>query len=97
MLRNAGEQTALGNIILDGQVTHAKSRGARHLSAVLRTLRLLVEEHGFVPDRVTTNIVVKVVLLSPTVLDVTHVRRLFDYFAWSGYVGGGRWRTVWVQ
>ncbi len=90
-LHNAGEQTALGNIILDGQVTRAQSRGPRHLSSVLRTLRLLVEKHGFVPDRVTTNIVVKAALRSPTVLDVALVRRLFDYFAWSGYAreGGG--------
>ena len=86
---SAGEQTALGNIILDGQVTHGKSRGSRHLSTVLRTLRLLVEQHGFVPDRVTTNIVVKASLRSPTVLDVVLVRQLFDYFACSGYVGNG--------
>ena len=84
-LHNAGERTALGNIILDGQVTHAKSHGPRHLSGVFRTLRLLVEEHGFVPDRVTLNIVVKAALRSPTVLDVALVRRLVDYFAWSGY------------
>lgn len=83
--RNAGEQTALGNIILDGQATHVRSRGPRHLSGVLRTLRLLVEQHGFVPDRVTTNIVVKAALQSPTVLDAALVRRLFDYLAWSGY------------
>ena len=86
---NAGEQTALGNIILDGQVTHGKSRGSRHLSTVLRTLRLLVEQHGFIPDRVTTNIVVKAALRSPTVMDVVLVRQLFDYFAWNGYVGNG--------
>ncbi|KAH9178119.1 hypothetical protein EDB89DRAFT_1929355, partial [Lactarius sanguifluus] len=87
-VHNAGEQTALGNIILDGQVTHAQSRGPRYLKSVLRTLRLLVEEHGFVPDRVTTNIVVKAALRSHTVLDVVLVRQLFDYFAWSGYGGG---------
>ncbi|KAH9031782.1 hypothetical protein EDB85DRAFT_1958421 [Lactarius pseudohatsudake] len=88
-VQNTGEQTALGNIILDGQVTHAaQSRGPRYLKSVLRTLRLLVEEHGFVPDRVTTNIVVKAALRSHAVLDVVLVRRLFDYFAWSGYGGG---------
>ncbi|KAH9068462.1 hypothetical protein EDB83DRAFT_2263052 [Lactarius deliciosus] len=87
-VHNAGEQTALGNIILDGQVTHAQSRGPRYLKSVMRTLRLLVEEHGFVPDRVTTNIVVKAALRAHTVLDVVLVRRLFDYFAWSGYGGG---------
>ena len=86
---NAGEQTALGNIILDGQVTHGNSRGPRLLSAVLRTLRLLVDQHGFVPDRVTTNIVVKAALRSPTVLDVVLARRLFDHFACNGYVGNG--------
>ncbi|KAF8273294.1 hypothetical protein EI94DRAFT_1298434 [Lactarius quietus] len=86
---NAGERSALGNIILDGQVTYAKSRGPRHLASVLRTLRLLVDEHGFVPDRVTTNIIVKAALRSPTMLDVVLVRRLFDYFAWIGCAKDG--------
>jgi len=88
-LHNAGEQTALGNIILDGQVSLAQSLGPRYLSGVRRTLRLLVEEHGFVHDRVTTNIVAKAALRSPAVLDVVLVRQLFDYFAWIGYAGDG--------
>ena len=88
-LHNAGEQTAMGNIILDGQASLVQSLGPRHLSGVLRTLRLLVEEHSFVPDRVTTNIVVKAALRSPTVMDVALVRQLFDYFAWIGYAGDG--------
>ncbi|KAN0132931.1 hypothetical protein V8E53_009296 [Lactarius tabidus] len=79
----------MGNIILDGQVFHANSRGLRHLASALRTLRLLVEEPCFVPDRVITNVVVKAALVSPTVLDGTLVRQLFDCFAWSGYVGDG--------
>ena len=86
---DAGSQTALGNVILDGHATYstAKSRAWRHVTNVLRTLRLLVEEHSFVPDRVTTNIVVKAALRWPTVLDAALVRRLFDYFVWSGYPG----------
>jgi hypothetical protein len=86
---DAGSRTALGNVILDGHVTHTtpKSRGARHVTSVLRTLRLLVQEHGFVPDRVTTNIVVKAALRWPTVLDASLVRRLFDYLVRSGYPG----------
>jgi hypothetical protein len=68
-LFNTGKQTALGNI------------PRQHSTSVLCTLHLLVEEHGFVPDRVTTNIVVKAALRSPIVLDVTLVRQLFDYFA----------------
>ena len=88
-LHNAGQQTAFGNIILDGQAAHAQLRGPRHVDSVLRTLQLLVEEHGFVPDRVTTNIVVKAALRSPAMLDVALVRRLFDYFAWSGYASEG--------
>ena len=50
---------------------------------------MLVEEHGFVPDPVTTNIVVKATLQSPTMLDAALVRRLFDYFAWSARDGSG--------
>jgi hypothetical protein len=84
-LHDEGTQTALGNVILDARVVHTKSRNARHLDGVLRTLRLLIQEHGFVPDRVTTNIIVKAALRWPTVLDAAHARRLFDYFVWSGY------------
>jgi hypothetical protein len=88
---DAGSRATLGNVILDGHATHTtpKSHGARHVSNVLRTLRLLVQEHGFVPDRVTTNIVVKAALRWPTVLDAALVRRLFDYLVWSGYPGLG--------
>jgi hypothetical protein len=80
-LARRGSTPRMGNIILDGQVFHANSRGLRHLASALRTLRLLVEEPCFVPDRVITNVVVKAALVSPTVLDGTLVRQLFDYFA----------------
>ncbi|KAH9972059.1 hypothetical protein BGW80DRAFT_1316170 [Lactifluus volemus] len=87
---DARSRTALGNVILDGHVarTTPKSRGARHVKSVQRTLRMLVHDHGFVPDRVTTNIIVRAALRWPTVLDASLVRRLFDYFVWSGYPGG---------
>jgi hypothetical protein len=88
-LHDRGMQTALGNVILDGQVSHTKSRGSRSVYSVLRALCLLVQEHGFVPDRVTTNIIVKAVLRWPAVFDAAHVRRLFDYFVSSGYPGVG--------
>jgi hypothetical protein len=88
-LHDAGMQTALGNVILDGHVTCTRSRGARHVNSVLRTLGQLIQEHDFVPDRVTTNIIVKAALRWPNVFDVTLVRRLFDYFVWIGYPGDG--------
>jgi len=88
-LHDTGMQTALGNVILDGQVSHTKSRGSRNVSGVLRALCLLVQEYGFVPDRVTTNTIVKAVLRWPAVLDAALVRRLFDYFVSSGYPGEG--------
>jgi len=84
-LHDEGTQTALGNVILDAHVVHTKLRSARHLDGVLRALHLLIQEHGFVPDRVTTNIIVKAALRWPTVLDAAHARRLFDYFVWRGY------------
>ncbi|KAF8273239.1 hypothetical protein EI94DRAFT_1696800 [Lactarius quietus] len=49
MLLNAWDQTALGNIILDGQVTHAKSRSPRYLTTVLRTLRLPLKSTALSP------------------------------------------------
>ncbi|KAF8259876.1 hypothetical protein EI94DRAFT_1812580 [Lactarius quietus] len=76
---------ASGNIILDGQATYAQSRCPRHLGSMLRTLLLLVEEHGFFPGCITTNIVIKAALRS-SVLDMLLVRQLFHYLAWSGYV-----------
>jgi hypothetical protein len=84
---------ALGNVILDGHVarTMPKSRGARHVKSVQRTLRMLVHDHGFVPDRVTMNIIVKAVLCWPMVLNVSLARQLFDYFVWSRYPGGVGW------
>ncbi|KAI9511816.1 hypothetical protein F5148DRAFT_1167822, partial [Russula earlei] len=89
LLHDAGTQTALGNVILDGHVTHPKSRGVRHVNGVLRALRVLVQEHDFVPDRVTTNIIAKAVLRWPVVFDASRVRRLFDYFVRMGYPGEG--------
>ena len=88
-LHDTGMQTGLGNVILDGHVSHTKSGGSRNVNGVVRALRLLVEEHGFVPDRVTTNIIAKAVLQWPSVLDAALVRRLFDYFVSSGYPGEG--------
>lgn len=88
-LHDSGMQTALGNAILDGHVSQTNSRGSRNVSGVLRTLCLLVQEHGFVPDRVTTNIIVKAVLRWPAVFDAALVRRLFDHFVSSGYPGEG--------
>ena len=87
-LHDKGMQTALGNVILDGYVS-TKSRGSRNVRDVLRTLCLLVQEHGFVPDRVTTNIIVKAVLRWTVVYDAALVRRLFDSFVSSGYPGEG--------
>src|SRR6266478_3426960 len=88
-LHDTGMQTALGNVILDGHVSYTKFRGSRNVSSVLRTLCLLVQEHGFVPNRVTTNIIVKAVIRWPAVFDAAHVRRLLDYFVSSGYPGEG--------
>ena len=88
-LHDTGMQTALGNVILDGRVSHANSRGNQNVSGVLRVLCLLVQEYGFVPDRVTTNIIVKAVLRWPVVSDAALVRRMFDYFVSSGYPGEG--------
>lgn len=88
-LHDRGMQTALGNVILDGHVSHNKSRGTRNVKSVLRVLSLLVQEHGFVPDRVTTNIVVKAVLRWPALFDAAHVRQLFDFLVSSGYPGVG--------
>lgn len=54
----------MGNIILNGKVTHAQLCDPQHLISMLHMLQLLVEEYGFVPEHGTMNIVVTAALWS---------------------------------
>ncbi|KAI0045849.1 hypothetical protein FA95DRAFT_1573529 [Auriscalpium vulgare] len=87
-LHDASTQTTLGNVILHNHAVLSKARNLRGVRGVMRTLDYLVSECAFVPDRVTTNIVVGAVLRWPRVLDGTQVRALFDHLVWCGYPVG---------
>ncbi|KAI0058670.1 hypothetical protein BV25DRAFT_1919176 [Artomyces pyxidatus] len=85
-----GLQTALGNVILHNQTLYSKHRNVRFVRNVIRVLHHLIQKRGFVPDRITTNIMVKSALRWPTVLDSTQVRVLFDHLVRTGYpIGAG--------
>ncbi|KAJ7475758.1 hypothetical protein FB451DRAFT_1034350, partial [Mycena latifolia] len=84
--------TWLGNMLLDGAMQGTKSKHARLVRHVLKTRDLLVERFGFTPDRVTVNIIVKVLLRWKPYVDAAQIRRLFDHMVRSGYPVAARWR-----
>ena len=88
------DQQTLGNIILHNYVRRRKSRDGQNVRDVLRALNHLVSEHGFVPDRVTTNIVLKAMLRWKVGMDGFKVRALFDHLIRAGYPGGPRFSGV---
>jgi hypothetical protein len=78
-------RTALGNMMLDGIFLLPAWRNGQQLRKVLRTLKYLVEEQGFVADRVTANIVVKAILQWTNGIDSPRLRALFDHMIRIGY------------
>ncbi|OJT03714.1 hypothetical protein TRAPUB_5641 [Trametes pubescens] len=82
---SAEVRTTAGNMLLDGAATRA-SRGQR-VRETAYMYRTLTEKHAFVPDRVTVNIMFKV-LLSDKDLDVEKARTLFNAVVRMGYPTG---------
>ncbi|EIW57437.1 uncharacterized protein TRAVEDRAFT_48476 [Trametes versicolor FP-101664 SS1] len=78
-------RTVAGNMLLDGAATRA-SRGQR-VRETAYIYRTLTEKHAFVPDRVTVNIMLKV-LLSDKDLDVAKARTFFNAVVKMGYPTG---------
>ncbi|KDQ56962.1 hypothetical protein JAAARDRAFT_207324 [Jaapia argillacea MUCL 33604] len=83
-------RTVLGNMILHTHLLRRSVRNARQVRKILSSLDSLIKEHGFIPDRVTANIVVKAILRWDTAVDADLVRGLFDHLIRNGYPAGSR-------
>ena len=73
------------NTLLTGFLRHSRRRNARQLRDLLKLLNRLVTEDGFVPDRVTLNILLKSILRWRIPVDSQKLRVLFDRVVSSGY------------
>ncbi|THH16095.1 hypothetical protein EW146_g4473 [Bondarzewia mesenterica] len=90
-LKVPDDRRVLGNIILNCCAMRPRRRDAENAREVMKMLARLAGEHGFVPDRVTTNIVVKAMLRWRSGFDGAQVRMLFDHLVQCGYPGGSRY------
>ncbi|KAF5326767.1 hypothetical protein D9619_004474 [Psilocybe cf. subviscida] len=84
--------TAIGNIILHGPITGSKLRNGRLVRNILRMKDRLIADCGFVPDRATTNILLKAMLRWKSMFDARRVRQLFDTMIREGYPVPDHWR-----
>ncbi|KAJ7052596.1 hypothetical protein C8F01DRAFT_1170541 [Mycena amicta] len=85
--------TWLGNAILNGALHRSKNKHARLVRHVLNNREQLQQRVGFSPDRVTVNILVKVLLRWTGYMTAPRVRRLFDHMIRIGYPAPAGWRT----
>jgi hypothetical protein len=83
-------RTAIGNIILHGALLRPSVRNRQQVRKVLHTLGSLVKQHGFVPDQVTANILLKAMLRWSTRVDSGKLRALFGSLVKVGYLPGDR-------
>lgn len=81
-------RTVMGNSILHASLLDPQKRNARRMQKVMRTLRQLIDEYGFVPDRVTVNILLKGILMWDKAIETRRLRAVFDHLLTSGYPGG---------
>ena len=77
--------TAFGNIVLHGVSRQPLPRNGRRVRKVLALLENLVKDHGFRPDRVTANILIKVLINWRSAFDSPRLRELFDQLVRGGY------------
>ncbi|KAJ7227083.1 hypothetical protein GGX14DRAFT_418109 [Mycena pura] len=84
--------TWLGNAVLNGALHRTKSKYARLVRHVLGNRNQLEQRVGFVQDRVTVNILVKVLLRWKTFMKAPRIRRLFDHLVRSGYPAPAQFR-----
>ncbi|KAF8556223.1 hypothetical protein OG21DRAFT_1495746 [Imleria badia] len=77
--------TTLGNILLHGVSRQPTSRNRRRVHKVLALLENLDKNHGFRPDRVTANILIKVMINWRSAFDSPRLRELFDELVRGGY------------
>ncbi|KAJ6607411.1 hypothetical protein B0H10DRAFT_2072240 [Mycena sp. CBHHK59/15] len=89
---DAGTVTWLGNMILNGILLMKTPKHARLVRHVLHVRDHLVRRVGFQQDRVTVNIIVKMLLRWTTHISAPQIRSLFDHMVRSGYPAASRWR-----
>lgn len=77
--------TVLGNILLHGVSRQPRPRNGRRVRKVLALLESLVKHHGFRPDRVTANILIKVMINWRSAFDSPRLRESFDQLVRNGY------------
>ncbi|KAF5359110.1 hypothetical protein D9756_003235 [Leucocoprinus leucothites] len=86
--------TAIGNAYLHGHLLYWNKRNGRLLRHVVRSKNFLAQKYGFVPDRVTVNIVIKAMLRWRVYLDSRNIMSLFDHLVRKGYPASERWHTA---
>ncbi|KIJ66702.1 hypothetical protein HYDPIDRAFT_85409 [Hydnomerulius pinastri MD-312] len=77
--------TALGNLLLHGVSRQPTPRNGRRVRKILTLLEELVKKHGFKPDRVTVNIMLKTMVTWWSMFDHRRLRALFDQLVRGGY------------
>ncbi|TBU43773.1 hypothetical protein BD309DRAFT_863645 [Dichomitus squalens] len=81
-------RTSLGNTILHGYLLRTRSSNRRRLRLVTHAYKEFAEQHDFVADHVTVNILLKAQLRSRTEVNGAKARELFDALVQLGYPTG---------
>ena len=76
--------TKAGNIILSASLL-SKHKGRRQVRHSAKRLAQFVEERGFVPDRITLNLLMKSLLRWQSLTPTSTIRALFDKLVMNGY------------
>ncbi|KAL5526443.1 hypothetical protein ACEPAF_8166 [Sanghuangporus sanghuang] len=76
--------TKAGNIILSASLRPTR-KGRRQVRHASTRLAQLIEERGFVPDRVTLNLLMKALLRWKSITPTSTIRALFDKLLINGY------------
>lgn len=87
--QSESSRTAIGNHILYSSLLAKSRRNARRVRKGLDTLNQLTNKFGFVPDRVTVNVLLVGLMRWTSVVDREKLRVLFDHMVRSGYPTGG--------
>ncbi|KAI6165552.1 hypothetical protein EDD17DRAFT_172947 [Pisolithus thermaeus] len=87
-IASSSRRTVLGNLLLHGVSTQPTPRNGRRLRKLLSLIEELARRHGFQPDRVTVNIIVKAMINWRTMFDNVRLRALFNHFIRVGYPPG---------
>lgn len=85
----SGFTTKAGNIMMTGSFVPRRSlRNKRQVQHIMRRLTSLIGERGFVPDRVTLNLLIMARLRWDSVTNKEAARILFDRLICAGYPDG---------